>query len=279
MPTRITFLFDQTTEPTDRVRASPHSGGWSESWWTSIAGGFTKSTNDLLMSKRALLLPEAASIIGLRVSDYNLVGNTLVPAGSSTQSNRFPGVIGEPCDLPQVALELSGRAAGFPNGNHLALRGIPDGVMVNGEYQPDGTFRASMAEYLRVVLINGIGFVGRDLAQPRHAVISIGGGLVRVGPGAGFNEDDYVIFNSVRDDAGKTVKGRYLVTAPVAPPGNSYAVQGLQGRTVSVANGTVRKDIAKFFQYGSLVVSRAVVRKVGRPFESYRGRQSRRRGS
>ena len=89
---------------------------------------------------------------------------------------------------------------------------------------------------------------------------------------------DYIILRRVRDDVGIPVKGSYLVSA-IGATGNftAYTVVNGPEQTVTKPNGTCRTDKLTLAAYSGGQPNRLVARKVGRPFQQYRGRHSKRR--
>jgi len=274
MPQRVTFLFQITTTPQNRSDAAPHTGGWSESWWSNtpvdLGGSFVQG----LAQGRARLLPAQGSIVGVRSAIYTLSGNKLLPGGSSTGKLQYPGSASRPTDLPQVALEMTGSTAGQPNASRFTLRGMPDEIMVGGEYQPDSAFRGAVTAFCNRLVTAGWSFVGRDLSKPSANILSIAGGVMTLDASIGAAAGDYVRMRRVYDDDVNPVKGAYRVTL-VAGAGTVLTLANMDA-TVSVANGSARVDEIKLFAFSEVSPSRAVVRKVGRPFAGYRGRQSKR---
>jgi hypothetical protein len=119
------------------------------------------------------------------------------------------------------------------------------------------------------------GFIGRDLAQASVRVLKIAVNLITLEaiPGTGLAIGDFIRLHRVFDDNNLPVKGAFVVTAIAA---NIITVQGLNA-TVTEPSGTLRRDLLTFFNYGAIAPIRAVVKKVGRPFEQYRGRRSKTR--
>lgn len=274
MAQRMTLLFSLTTNPTDRGSASPHSAGWSESWWSRLEIILTGRSIPRLASARARLLPANAAIIGFRLANYTIAGNRLKPTGSSTGKMQYMGLPGSAVDLPQVAVEMSGTARGAANQSRFSLRGVPDSVMVNGEYQPDSDYKRNMTLFCNQLTADDWAFVGRDLTQPSANVLGIVGGIVTLDGNTGVGVGDYIRFHRVKDDDGKPIQGAYRVTA-VANGGLTLTCTNL-AQIVTEANGTARWDKLNLFEFGTVQPARAVVRKVGRPFEVYRGRRSKR---
>jgi hypothetical protein len=273
---RLSLLMQVTTDPTNLVDAASHTGGWSEGIWFPVAITDPLALVNPYVAVRAPLLPNGATIVGWRVANFDVLGNKLIPAGTSTGKLNVPGSSSALTDLPQVALELSGASAGGPNTNRMTLRCIPDSMMVHGEYQPTTAFKRKVGEFCnQLTLGGGAGFVGRDKSRPSQRVESIAANVVKLGGSIGAAPGtDYMRFNRVRDTQGNPIEKVVKVIAFVAP--GTYTVEGLDGITAG-NSGTARTDALKFFDLSSLVPVRAVVRKIGRPFAAYRGRASKRR--
>ena len=275
MASRISMLMQVTTNPDNRSDASPHTGGWSESFWA--ANNLVASDPDILLlcRARANLLPAPASMVGFRLSNYNFVGNKLVPTGSSTSKLQLNGSSSRPTDVPQLSLELAGKSETSANSNRFAVRCIPDAQCKNGEYQPDGGYRGLVTRYTDLIVNHSWKFLGRDLTQPSYNVLSIAGGVVTLSGNPGVVDGTtYVRFRKCVDNAGTPVTGAYLVTAH---GDKTVTLAGFPTHALTGPSGTLRIDSVGLFAFGALVPARIVVRKVGRPFESYRGRQSKRR--
>ena len=274
MPSRVSFLFALTTDPDDRGSASPHSAGWSESWWRT---GITTSSEPAIRElgqARARMLPLEASIIGFRIGVYTLSGNKIIPSGSSTGKLSFAGVSGAFTDLPQVALEMSGKTGGGANVSRFTLRGIPDSIMLKGEYQPNVNFKGTLTRFTNKLISGNWNFLGRDLGQPVAQVLSIAAGVMTTDGGLGVAVGDFVRLLRVFDGYGESVQGAYRVT--VVGAGNTYTLAGFDPAIVVLNSGSARKDVVALFPFSEVEPSRATIRKVGRPFESYRGRRSKR---
>lgn len=273
MPYRVTLLCQLTTAPTQRADASPHTGGWSESFWRAGAVALSDSVVQDLLTRRARLMPTEASIVGVRIGNYNISANKLVPVGSSTGKVERPGYPGLSCDYPGIGLSFAGSSAGVPNASRFAIRGMPDEEIRNGEYTPDSTYKGAVTQFCNT-LTNGWGFIGRDLSVASQKVMSIAGNVVTLAGLIGaVVPGDNMILNRVTDDDDDPVKGSYYITN-VNPVTFAYTLSGFPATTLTSAKGTARVDRIAFFAFSAVSPSRAVGRKVGRPFASYRGRAS-----
>lgn len=268
---RTSWLFAVTTDPTDATSASPHSGGWSESHWCAPSD-FVAANARTLASRRANLLPGQGSIIGYRLESFDLTGNKLSPLGATSGRFLYPGLDSRDLNLPQDSLMMNGAGSGVPNAARFNLRCIPDGIITRGEYQPSPAFKGALTLYSNGLIAVGYGFIGRVKTGLSARVNSIAAGVVHLnGAVGGVANTDFLRLNRVYDDLGNPVKGTFLITNIT---GNAYTVSGLAGVSVSQPSGSARIDALDFFQYGVINPARAVVRKIGRPFEQYRGRAS-----
>jgi len=274
MPFQSTIIFQMSTAPTDRAAATVHTGGWSETFWSGSPFDATSVFFQALLTARAAMLPKQASIVGYRFANFDFVGNKIYPLGSTTGRLQKAGNAGFETDIPQMALMLSGAASGAPNQSRFALKCIPDGQVLQGEYQPTTAFRAHVSNYALTVVNGAWRFIGRDLSQPSQRVQSIVGQVVTlsglIGAVVG---TDYMRLNRVHDTLGNPVTGTYRIVAHDGA--GVYTVQGMPNVTV-LNSGSARVDKITTYQYASVVPSRIVTRKVGRPSEAYRGRASKR---
>ena len=274
MPYRYTMLMQVTTDPADRSSAQPHSGGWSESFWRqSLVPADSGAFLDL-MTKRARMLPFQAALVGYRIATYTFTENHLIPGGASSGRVQMPGGAAESTDQPQAALMFSGTA---PTGNssRFTCKCIPDSVIVNGEYQPTASFKNKVTQFSNSIVDNDWCLLGRDLVQQNFRVLSITANVLTLnGNLVAADGISYIRFKGVRNTSGVPVSGSFLVSAQ--PGANQYTLVGLPQGTTVVNVGTARRDVIQLGNFSSVQPARIVVRKVGAPFEKYRGRSSRR---
>jgi len=268
---RLSFLFSVTTAPPDLASAVAHSGGWSESHWRSVVLPLSDVFVTSLARKRANLLPSYASCIGVRSEVFTVSGNKLFPQGTDTARFLYPGGQGESLNLPQDALQCVATTGIGPNASRFTLRCLPDFVIESGEYYPTTGFKTAVTTFF-TELNAGWGFVGRDRSQPSSRVNHIAGNVVTFAANIGGTENvSFIRFNRTYDDLGLPIKGTYLITNIA---GNVYTVQGLNRTLSGAPSGSARVDLLTFFAYVKTSPQRAVTRKIGRPFEQYRGRRS-----
>lgn len=272
MPSRISWIFQQTTAPQVADSATQRTAGWSEGFWAAGDIGSTNAAIRGIAQLRALMLPSTGAVVGFRIGLYTISGNKLLPRGTSAGKFLFPGNPAALPDDPRAALEFSAKGDGVPNSSKFTLRGIPDGIIQGGEYAPTPGFKGLVTRYKNALLDSALGFIGRDLSQPTARVLTIAAGVVTLdGPIGGVANTSYLRMNRVRDDNDKPVKGVFRITAI---NGNAYTVTGLGATTLTQASGTARIDALDFMDFGEIDVNQSTVKKVGRPSRQYRGRAS-----
>ena len=279
-----------TTDPSDRTAASPHSGGWSESFYTQSGGFQDLDFFQAWANQRAQLLAGECSVVGFRQQNYTISGNKLLPGGAASGHLNYPGTWPKDLDVPQAALMVNFTVGGQPQTIRHRLAGVPDSQVTFGEWQPDPQYRGAVTKYISAVMVGfGVGAplaaVTHDLAQQEVRVNSItplqdGNTATLVTSGAtGTVPGGYIRLHRVRDDDGLPVSGAFLVNATqaVGQGQQSYTIAGyLTAQKVTQPNGLARNDLLVVNGITAGVPNRIVVRKIGRPFEQYRGRRSRR---
>lgn len=263
---KVTMLFTMSTNKNNTTENQVRVGGWSESWYIDKSPAETRLATIQLCIARANLLPAAAAIIGQR---YQVVGG-----GSSTGGRVFPGGYSPRGDIPQMALLCTMAGTGVSNVRRFALRGIADLIVTEGEYAPGDIFRGNLDLFSRVLAEQQFRMRGRDLNVSTQTVVSIDNtGLVVTGAASGVAANQRVNFVRTRDIYRRPIKGNYLVDNVLGT--TSFHVVGLAGRqTVGGFVRLVQPPVYPLMLGGSFAPGRIVPRKVGRPFNQYRGRQS-----
>ena len=278
MPFRVSYLFDLTTNPVDKTQASGRTAGWSETmWWDGTINNLLGGPLQNLANRRAAMLPTEASIIGYRIANANITAdNRINYAGTSGGKLNNAGNVSYSAGLSQDALMISLTAVNGQNVARHALRALPDECSSRGEYAPDRNFGSYLNAYVLQLQNNAWGMVARDLAQQTFSVMSIDAhGVTTTAGNHNVLVNQFIRFHRVKLDDGTTVQGSYLVTAVTA-------------NTLTLANwpyispktnqgGLIRRDVLTFLRIGLQTGQVATTRKVGRPFEGFRGRRSKKR--
>jgi hypothetical protein len=106
--------------------------GWSESFYmpqTSVGGAF--SAFNPILGARAALLPAGATLVGIRCSQVNPIGQSQLSPKALISAGQLAA------DSPWQALKIALFTA---NGSQrqYELRGIPDALTLGGLYNPNG---------------------------------------------------------------------------------------------------------------------------------------------
>lgn len=270
---RITYLFQLVTTAANLGLARPHIAGWSETIWDNNTSDIT-SFIEALARARARCLPNGATIIGYRRQIFDLQPNRIIPAGSATFAMNLPGTAGNQADIPQMGLSCTVRTSASINTRRFVLRGIPDAQVVTGEFDPSATYLHSLNQYLSELRAGSWDFVCRDLNLPSYRVVGIIAGVITVSGPHAIPVGAFVRLLRVRDQEGSSVTGVYRVTSVTDP--NTLVVANWGGQIVGVS-GAIRQDQFAIYPITGFAIGRITTRRVGRPFEQYRGRRSRRR--
>ena len=271
---KVTMLFQLVTQDVSVVGAAARVAGWSESWY--FEGDLTSALEATvnkggLCSVRAQLLPASAAIVGQRYQqvDPAPVGNSI------TRSKVFPGLSTLPTDVPQMALLISVPGVGVKNVKHYEMRGVPDSMVTTGEFSPSGPYEKALKNFF-----NALGawkFKGQDFSQPLHIIqnINTAGEITTVTQPA-WGNPSVARLTRMKTSVGLSLPGetRNIIGIIKVPPGAQGLIIDWPTDQV-VKSGFARKVVAIYptVSINDVEVERVVVRKVGRPFDLYRGRR------
>jgi hypothetical protein len=274
MPYRYDMLFQLTTAPTQATKAIAHTAGWSESHWRQTLLAQDSPALTRLLRSRASCLPKQGAMIGLRIGNFTIAGNRLLPGQTSIRKFLKPGPATFNCDVPQMALELGGATSGL-NSSKFSVRGMPDNQVVNGEYAPQDAWDQYLQEYMNALTADGWQMIGRVLSNPTYAINGISTtGVCTLKVLVPFVNGTQIRLLRVRDENGFPISGVFNASQVA---GSTFVLDNWVQGTVVKGTGSVRVDAIDLFTFTDMEVSRVVTRKVGRPFEQYRGKRSKRR--
>lgn len=267
--TKVTMFFELQTQLTSKAIGG-RTAGWTESWYYQgdVSSAISAATGRRgLCALRADLLPRTGSIPAQR---YQIV-DSVPPGPSSTRYTNFPGG-GFETDLPQVALLVNVPGTGVRNGKKLILRGIPDQFMIDGEFVADPIYERSLNLFFQQ--LGQWRFRGQDFSAPLVPIDSITSvGQVNLIQNVPYATGDKVaIIGSRLVGSARVIPSRSWTV--VRPTGNQFEAIGW-AQTASAKGGNARKVTPAYFQpdTANIEIERATVRKVGRPFDLYRGRR------
>jgi len=245
-------------------------GGWTESLYFGNINASTRSSFNTWCQRRAGLLPNFAVIRGQRFQQVDPVG------AAQTASVNFPGQSNAAFaqDIPQVSLLLRLRATGVNNVRSYRVACLPDVMVTRGEFNPDFEYRALVNSFLAET--NGWWFRGDDLTLPRVLIKTVSSaGVMEFASDIALAVNDQVKVTNTFDAFGKPVSGIFRVNNAT-----SLRIVNLANWNAGACtNGSAKKysPIYPVITDALNSISRIVVRKIGRPFEQYRGRRSKRR--
>lgn len=274
MSYRYDMLFQLTTVPTQASKAISHTAGWSESHWRQNVLTQDDQILTRMLNARAGMLPKQAAMIGLRIGQFTIAGNRVLPGQTSIRKFLKPGQQGYSCDVPQMALELGASTSGV-NSSKFSVRGIPDNQVVQGEYAPTDAWDQRLQEYMNALSSQGWQMLGRVLTNETFKINGISAsGVCTLAVAPTFANGAQIRVLRCNDTNGAPVNGVYQASQVA---GTTFVLNNWPQGVVVVAKGSVRVDAVDNFTLIDVEPSRIVVRKVGRPFEQYRGKRSRRR--
>lgn len=274
---KVVIAIDMVTaisSPTARVH---RAGGWSESVYDADDLAKVKTDLATLCTRRAALLPVGFAITKTRVQQVNPVG-----AVQAFLVN-YPGQGGVLGDIPQMALGLNLNSQTSSNRRYLKIGGIPDAVVVEGEYIQSQPFHAAYQSYIN--WLAGYYFRGRVIGNPTFPITDItpvvattdGSADVRVEGAAAFTVGQRVRILRTNLASGEAFGGVFTVTLGVVN-GIFRINRWTSGATTG---GKVRVEAVDYFRIAvvpdAMVNPLVTTRKVGRPSVGFHGRVSRRR--
>jgi hypothetical protein len=274
MPTfKTTFILDQTTSPQEGRAQSTRDGGWTDNLYFSGTLSECELRCRRYALERANLLSSTGFVNGVRIVNVD------APGIAKAIPYSFPGPKDAVCDVPQMAFRLSLQCA---NGTRrqLVLAGVPDELVLGGaaSFNPASTRNFTI---LNTILSGGFGKLGVVRSNPLVNVLSIStGGLVTTLSNHGLNANDTVRFFRTKDVYGVPVQGKWKVNG-TPPSTTTFNLAEWNANPINpygtVNGGKVRKLAFEFVGFEDLTFAGVTIRKVGRPFDQYRGRASRRR--
>lgn len=271
--TKVTMLFSQSSvKNTDDARALVRHYGWSESWYIIGSGpsNEVKATSRELARKRAQLLGDTASVIGIRIQQVSPLGPMQIIKES------FPGVINTKVDSPQQSLLFYLTAPGKANRRQTIVRGVPDSRIEGGEYRRLPAYDRRLREYFDYLTEKFL-FKGASLDAASVKIHDItSGGIVTTDVAHGrANADAVQVFKTKA--AGNRLKG--VKTRVNGVPASATTLQLRDWPHGASVGGRLRlipeqEYFSPVLEEGLEVLGSVVSRDTGKPFNLSRGRRS-----
>ncbi len=254
-----------------------HLGGWSESIYF-----FSDSVSDCVDALKIgaggnpALLPSRAALLS---GTSNIIGVRLYQGGAGKGQSfafAYPGPAGVNTDVPQMALLCRAANVTFGSSRLFTLRGIPDVQVVGGEWIPSPAYANLVGDYFRA--LQNFAFRGLDpaIAKIKLAGVSAGGVATSAGSAIPWGVGTQVTISKVVDADGLFRSWTGFITAAATPP-PSVTIPTWPWGLCTGGTVTIKSFILSGMLAANIAVRRVVVRKIGRPFEQYHGRRSKRR--
>jgi len=266
------------TSPSIGYASRQHLGGWSEQVYFQ-----TDNVNDCIQALKTGfagnpgLLPSRASCLN---SGAQIVGVKLYAGGAgkgSTLAVAYPGNAIFPSDIPQMALLCKAGAMGSTAVRRWTLRGIPDGLVSDGEFSPGAVFPVFLSNYFAA--LGSFAFRAIDSTLSKKIAIqkiTAAGNVKTVGLTNPFALPSTVKISRVVDGNGNLRSLTSSISLPSAT-GYQFLVDDWQASGIGDASkGVAIQNVMGVFPFNVPTISaaRITTRRVGRPFEQYRGRKS-----
>jgi len=258
---KVTLLLTQTSDG-GRV------GGWSETWYFDGTAAAAFAAANRLAKKRSAFLVHQAAVVGIRTAE--------VGGGVVAHPVVYPGTQNTKPDIPQMALNCVCKGQGVQNRKFFQLRGIPDSSVDGGKYKPTQGVNAGVVAYFGGLAGDQFRFRAKDLTSPKIGLVSVANdGTFRLNGAAVYNAGSYIQLLRAKNAQGVNVSGDYFVDIKTDDrngkflnwTGGVVTLNG-QARVVSYVFPVVDGD--------TLIARDVTTRKVGRPFDQYVGRRSKR---
>lgn len=280
MAIKVVMVFQQTTNegsfnPELNLAGRAHIGGWTEHViWPSDSVDQLMQALTAPFAGRPGLLPSRASILN---GNGTILGVRLYQGGAGRGQFRAVAFSGDAGigDIPQMSLLCTIGVANSPTVRRFTLRGINDSAVVGGEANLGPELAGDIKAYGQA--LGNFAALTDDVVTTYPVFGISGAGLVTLNNvNNPFLKNDIVAFRQVVVTAtGERVGGKFVIDS-VGPENNQFKVADWTAGPAR--KGDVRKPTksVKMMDSSTFTVSRIVSRKVGRPFELYRGRRSKR---
>lgn len=263
MATKATWLFNGRSERTGNV------WGFSETWYTNLAGDALVTAMDLVSSRRVQILSSDTQVVGYRIGTANgrayVVRKEFKPPMSNDHSN-----------LPVDAALCKCGIAGSDNQKRFFFHDLPDNTVnaMSVDFNTEGQIE------LVVQTLSAAGFLVRyqNPVAAQAPILSIDAtGNVVTSAAFAVAANNTVTLLNCRDVNNRAIRGTFI--AETVTDGTHFKLAHWGGSTVG-RSGKVRLTS---FLFGAALflpeetVIRGGAKKVGRPFFQLRGRVPNRR--
>lgn len=274
MPFKVVILFNGNTVNEEFIPGLPsqsgltHPFGFSEGYITSTSS-FDSEVSFLrnnLAVKRAAILPPSTRIIGARF--YQPGGGRAVPVALSLPgTSNITGLANK-----AVLCTSNNSSAAVPR--KWWVHNMPDAQVVGGEFRPSNFFASRFTAYLDAM--GEASWMGLVRTSNINVVTISAAGLVTCSGAHAFAVGQFVTLSKTLRSDGTKFGGLFRVST-VGPLSSQLTLLDWEEGDCTKGNMYL-KNMTPYVigASGRPLVNRAGTRRVGRPFDLYRGRSSRR---
>ena len=272
MATKVVLVLNGSTQSQENTWAgaagAAHGFGFTESFYlqTSDVSAIKTLLQTEVAPKRAAILVGSLSVAYARLYISGGGKGILIPLG-------LPGVFTQ-TDVANVGLLWQTNNANAPAQSRKWLHGIPDNMVVGGEFSPTQNYRVRLQNYFDTLLTAYF----RGNAQTNLIGIQeiASDGTVTFTGNNPFSVGNYITIARTLLDTGRR-KGGLFSVASIGPGAAQLKLSSWQyghsrGGTAYIKTPT----FYQIFQNANVSLVRIGTRRVGRPFGLYRGRRSKR---
>lgn len=257
-----------TSWPGLGIAGTPHAFGVSESFLLS-ANTFGLNVTDrikLIAAARANLLPTECTIIAARAVQIETGLMRMIPLGYEGSGGTL--------NVPNDALLLSTRCTNTVSQRIFWAHCIPDEMVLRGEFCPTAPFATSVGYYLS--LLNPYGVWSAVTRTSLVRILTVGSnGLVTLSAANPFAVGQQIRISRVFETGtGRFRGGKYFVNL-LGPLPNQLTL--LNWQWAAGTNGRAWVESREYVSMGGgdgIYVVRAGTKRVGRPFDLFRGRKA-----
>lgn len=275
MATKVVMLINGVTDkaaPNSSIKyaGGQHAFGASESFWSTLSiGSALYAKLDALAIARAAILPKQCVILGFRLYNDGTGVGTIRQSGLTSSFYTL--------NTANDALLIRTGQVGTGSQRHFWLHYLPDGQTQNGEFTPDVVYAAVLKNYLDNLAAN-FSWYSQVRSNFTKIVTISAAGLVTFAGANPFAVGQFVTISRAFETATHRFRGGLYQVQTVGPLANQCTLLGWQfGACTNGAAWQRSRSIGSLGSGDGLTVERAGTKKVGRPFDLYRGRQTRRK--
>lgn len=257
-------------QPIIGYSGSQHAFGVSEGFWSTLTiGDALLQRLNTLAVRRAAILPAEVRILGFRLyNDGNGAGRVV----QSYLSGQFGNL-----NVAGDSLLTETRSTSTSAQRKFWIHCVPDGMVQRGEFTPTNQYAALVDTYLSYLGSNFSWYSNVKTLVGKILTISANG-LVTLFGANPYAVGDQITIQRSYDPVQQRFRGGKFYVATVGPLGTQFTISGwVHGDCQGGQSFIPSRAIGSLGAGDGLSVIRAGIRKVGRPFEAYRGRVSKRR--